>query len=146
LYCEYERSWSEYLEDELRSSAEWNKRINFKDTQVINLARDGSGIQQFGRIYLHEAKLFDPDIVLVNFISDDIWRDIYFRGMVQFKNLQELEDAVSSSLQKIMFKFHPFLLADRLGAMVGFSENSATLLRTQQRWLSAVDEKGVNIL
>ena len=132
-FCEHRPSWSEYLESDLAGNSKWKKKTAGKETLVVNFARDGSGIRQFGRIYEYEVILFDPDIVIIDFISDDIWRDIYFRGMVNFQNTQELETAITTILWEMLSRtFYPLLLADRLGDRSGFTTNSATLLKKWQ--------------
>ena len=62
------------LQELLNASPEWRARVGGKITRVINLGVDGFGMVQFAAMVRHHAAAFDPDEVIVNFISDDILR------------------------------------------------------------------------
>jgi hypothetical protein len=66
--------WTEVLEEQLNVSRRWRARIGDKTTRVINFGVDGMGMVQFAAMVRYHATTFDPDQVLVNFVSDDILR------------------------------------------------------------------------
>jgi len=71
--------WTETLERELNASAEWRSAIADKPTRVINFGVDGFGLTQFAAMLHYQAIGYEPDIVIVNFISDDVWRRLSYR-------------------------------------------------------------------
>jgi hypothetical protein len=66
--------WTEMLEDHLNASAEWRRRTADKATRVINFGVDGTGFVQFAAIARHYVPEFQPDLVIVNYVSDNVLR------------------------------------------------------------------------
>jgi hypothetical protein len=71
--------WTEVVEAELNRSAEWKNGIGGKFTRVINFGVDGMGMVQFAAMVQHYAMGFEPDLIIVNFIVEDIWRRLNYR-------------------------------------------------------------------
>jgi hypothetical protein len=74
--------WTDHLRNRLNKNACWYKYTGGKRTEILNLSRDGVGIIQFKDIFEKDALLFNPDMILVNMISDDITRGLYYRGNI----------------------------------------------------------------
>src|SRR5262249_35111827 len=72
--------WPALLQEKLNQSPIWRQIVNNKTTRVINLGRDGIGLVQFDKVLLLDGLKFTPDLILVNFIADDVMRKPYFRG------------------------------------------------------------------
>jgi hypothetical protein len=66
--------WTELLEDQLNASEAWAQRTAGKTTRVINFAVDGMGLVQFAAMVRHHVPKFEPDMVIVNYIADDVLR------------------------------------------------------------------------
>jgi hypothetical protein len=66
--------WPELLEDHLNASDEWRNRVGGKITRVINFGVDGFGLVQFAAIARHYVPEFEPDLMIVNYLSEDILR------------------------------------------------------------------------
>ena len=73
--------WSDLLEDHLNASAEWRDRVGGKITRVINFGVDGFGFVQFAAIARHYVPEFEPDLVIVNYLSEDILRRMRYGAM-----------------------------------------------------------------
>src|SRR5262245_20063989 len=72
--------WTEVLEAELNASPKWRARVGGAFTRVINFGVDGMGMIQFAAVLRHHAMDFEPDLVVVNFISDDILRRFRYKS------------------------------------------------------------------
>ena len=66
--------WPELLETRLNASDEWRNRVGGKITRVMNFGVDGFGLVQFAAIAHHYVPEFEPDLVIVNYLSEDILR------------------------------------------------------------------------
>jgi GDSL-like Lipase/Acylhydrolase len=66
--------WPELLEEHLNASPNWTKALQGRFTRVINFGVDGFGFLHFAAMLRHQALAFQPDLVIVNFIGDDIRR------------------------------------------------------------------------
>jgi hypothetical protein len=75
--------WADLVQDYLNRSAQWRERVGGKYTRVLNFGMDGTGIVQWAKVYQARASKFEPDLVIVNFITDDIHRRFVYRGGVQ---------------------------------------------------------------
>ncbi len=137
--------WTEGLQNQLNSSPAWRSHTNGKFTRVINFGVDGQGFQSFGAMSDHVVPPFNPDLVLINFISDDILRRLYYpNGINRPKDVSENEavahitDATLKSIS--WFGLHPHLLhaaAPRLfiqPAPLPFHITAAQFLAAQQRF------------
>ena len=65
--------WPDELERELR-------RHGLDRCRVINVGLDGISASQFIDVYKHEARRFEPDMVVVNILADNLPRPPYSRG------------------------------------------------------------------
>lgn len=72
--------WPDMLQVQLNRDPIWKSFVHNKFTRVINLGRDGIGIVQFPDVLQIDGLKFSPDLVIINFITDDIPRRPYFRG------------------------------------------------------------------
>jgi hypothetical protein len=70
--------WAEFLQAQLNEDATLKESLGADYIHVVNFAQDGSGIIQFEYIMEHAA-IFAPDLVLANFITDDINRRFMWR-------------------------------------------------------------------
>src|SRR5437868_2138882 len=73
--------WPAELERRLNANPEWGRRAGGRRTRVINTARDGIGAIQFRTVFEHDARRFDPDLVVVSLILDDLRRLPVTRGL-----------------------------------------------------------------
>ena len=55
--------------------------VGDKFTRVINFGVDGMGMLQFAAMVRHHAIAFEPDLIIVNMISDSILRRIRYVGV-----------------------------------------------------------------
>jgi hypothetical protein len=74
--------WTEVLEEDLNASSKWRTRIDDKVTRVINFGVDGMGMVQFGAMVRHHVMGFEPDLIIVNFIADDILRRLRYFSVI----------------------------------------------------------------
>lgn len=72
-----ELPWPDALEDIL--NREFRPRVNGKKIKVVNFSRDGIGVAQFPKILEEEVRPYHPDMILVNFITADIYRRFFWR-------------------------------------------------------------------
>jgi hypothetical protein len=70
--------WTEVVEDELNASSQWRAAVGGRFTRVINFGVDGMGRIQFAAMVRHHAAQFEPDLVIVNFVADDILRRVRY--------------------------------------------------------------------
>lgn len=75
--------WPDFVQDYLNRSAQWRERVGGKYTRVLNFGMDGTGIVQWAKVYAARASRFEPDLVIVSFITDDIHRRFVYRGRMQ---------------------------------------------------------------
>jgi hypothetical protein len=117
---------SDLVQDYLNRSPRWRAFVDGKFTRVINFGMDGTGLVQWGPNYEFEARQFSPDLVIVNFILDDVMRRFVFRGInPQFSPDEArpyIAGRVSASMWKAMpwFELYPELVAhSALGRLLG---------------------------
>lgn len=72
--------WSALLEERLNKNPEWLRFVHGKRTRIINLGRDGIGLVQMDKVLLLDGMRFTPDMVILDFIADDMNRKPFFRG------------------------------------------------------------------
>jgi hypothetical protein len=70
--------WTEVLEASLNASPEWKALVGNRFTRVINFAVDGMGMVQFAGMVRYHVLAFEPDLTIVNFVSDDILRRLRY--------------------------------------------------------------------
>jgi hypothetical protein len=114
--------WTEVVEERLNASPQWRASVGGQFTRVINFGIDGMGMEQFGAIARYHAMDFEPDLVMVNFISDDIYRPLrYARTPYQGETKQTVETYVRRNfLDRIdWFSLRPELFAATVGRLWG---------------------------
>ena len=62
------------VEGVLNSNREMKKIVEGKDVKVFNIGQPGAGFPHFAFNYRMQAKLFKPDLVIVNYIELDFPR------------------------------------------------------------------------
>jgi hypothetical protein len=70
--------WTELVEERLNASPQWRASVGGQFTRVINFGVDGMGMVQFAAMARHHAAHFEPDLVIVNFIADDLLRRVRY--------------------------------------------------------------------
>ena len=80
--------WTEVLEELLNASPQWRQQVGDRFTRVINFGVDGTGMIQFAAMVRHHAMTFDPNLIIVNFISDSILRRLRYVGVPAHTNDQ----------------------------------------------------------
>jgi hypothetical protein len=114
--------WSDLLEDRLNESAAWRASVGNRSTRVINFAVDGHGFVQFAAM-LHYVQAFEPDLVMITFITDDIFRKLRFLNVPYStgNRTQDLRAYIEKNyLEDINWlRPYPELLAATLGPYLG---------------------------
>jgi hypothetical protein len=111
--------WTELLESELKASSAWRAFTAGKRTRVLNFGVDGMGMVQFAAMLHHHALGFAPDLVIVNFIVDDMWRKLTYRRAPDSVADMDLyvRDRFLSRVD--WFSFRPELVAATVGRLWG---------------------------
>jgi hypothetical protein len=115
--------WPELLERDLNASQKWKASVNGKFTRVINFAVDGMGMVQFAGMVRHHVLAFEPDLILVNFVTDDILRKLWYQMFPTpgVDRDQGIRMFVRSHLDRIdWFSVRPELLAATVGRQRGW--------------------------
>ena len=73
-----ERVWSDTVQDALNKDKALLKAIGKKRVTVLNLGEAGAGLGYFHYPLSYAAYLFSSDLVIVNFITEDIFRRHHF--------------------------------------------------------------------
>jgi hypothetical protein len=71
--------WTDILEADLNGSPKWKAKVGGAFTRVINFGVDGFGMVQMSAMLTNYAMQFEPDLVVVNFIVEDILRPLTYR-------------------------------------------------------------------
>ncbi len=117
--------WPDLLQDSLNRSAQWRAFVGGKFTRVINFAMDGTGLGQWPAKYEFDVKRYSPDLVIVNFITEDIMRRFIYRGRTTFPSDVErmtfVQRRVDTIVQKSLpwYGIHSEVLAVTLGRVFG---------------------------
>ncbi len=70
--------WTEIVEQQLNAAPGWRELVHGRSTRVINFGVHMMGIVQFDAMLRYHVLDFDPDLIIVNFISDDVRRRVVF--------------------------------------------------------------------
>jgi hypothetical protein len=76
-------TWPEALEQALNKDEGLKKQTGKSVFKVLNFGLDGTGIVQWPNVYKNRAAQFNPDLLIVNFISDDILREFIYRNTLR---------------------------------------------------------------
>ncbi|HEY6466699.1 MAG TPA: hypothetical protein VIY69_11950 [Candidatus Acidoferrales bacterium] len=73
--------WSDLVQDYLNHSPAWRTYVGGRFTRVMNFALDGTGFEQWTRVYRFRASDFSPDLVVVSFIINSVvFPQFVYRG------------------------------------------------------------------
>jgi len=75
--------WPSILEQMLNADDALKSSLGVSKFKVINFGMDGTGVVQFSKVYDAEARRFNPDAVIINFITDDIKRKFIWRAVTK---------------------------------------------------------------
>ena len=75
--------WPSILEEILNKDDSLKNHLGISTFKVLNLGMDGTGIVQWAKVATNEASRFHPDFVIVNFITDDIFRKFIWRASIK---------------------------------------------------------------
>jgi hypothetical protein len=115
--------WTEVLEERLNASPQWRASVGERFTRVINFGLDGTGMVQFGAIVRHHAMGYEPDLIIVNFISDSFLRRLRYNivpyvGDDRAANIRKYVQ--ENYLSRIdWFRLYPELFAATVGNLWG---------------------------
>ncbi|MGA8232449.1 MAG: SGNH/GDSL hydrolase family protein [Candidatus Acidiferrales bacterium] len=76
--------WPTALERLFGADDDFKRTVGKSNIRVLNFGLDGTGLTQWPSVYRSRAANFDPDLVIVNFIGDDILRRFIYRDTLQF--------------------------------------------------------------
>jgi hypothetical protein len=76
-------TWPTDLQKDLNKDAALKKAIGKSTFKVVNFGLDGTGLVQWPAVYRYKAKAFHPDLVVVNFIGNDMYRRFIYRDTVR---------------------------------------------------------------
>jgi hypothetical protein len=129
--------WTEVVERRLNAAPEWRAFVGGRSTRVINFGVHMMGIVQFAAMARYHVVDFDPDLIIVNFISDDIRRRLIFLvpPTVTPDTDETLRLYIKTNIlyQIRWFRFYPELLA----ATIGGHLNMRCLLPLDERLIWA---------
>jgi len=81
--------WPTVLQDSLNADAKLKRAVKINTFTVLNLGLDGTGFAQWPDNYRYRAAPFEPDLVIVNFISHDIIRKFVYCDTLTFDNANQ---------------------------------------------------------
>jgi hypothetical protein len=110
--------WPALLQEKLNQSSIWRQIVKNRTTRVINLGRDGIGLVQFDKVLLLDGLKFTPDLILVNFIADDVIRKPYFRGTLGEMSPQQRDQYARSIADKMVSRLPWFTIYPEVLAML----------------------------
>lgn len=114
--------WTELLEKDLNASEQWKGSVQGKFTRVINFAVDGMGMIQFAGMVRYHVMGFEPDLIIVNFVSDDILRKVRYPAVPMSENNRNanIRAFVKTYLDRIdWLSMRPELFAATAGRLWG---------------------------
>lgn len=77
--------WSGVLQSLLDDDADLRATLNVDRITVLNFGLEAIGMEQFDDVYAYRAAEYDPDMVIVSFISDDLRRRFLWEGVTQIE-------------------------------------------------------------
>lgn len=113
--------WPDLVQDYLNRSPIWRAFVGGKFTRVLNFGLDGTGFVQWGAVYEFAARRFSPDLVIVNFVTDDIHRKFIFRGQVDLSQKAAIRKRVETDILSLLpwYDWYPGVLAATAGPHLG---------------------------
>lgn len=92
--------WTDVLQEKLNANKEWKGYVGGKFIRVINCGLDGISFVQFENVLKYEGLSLQPDLVVVNFITDDIKRQPYSVRIKRFASEEEKNKAIKDFICK----------------------------------------------
>ncbi len=113
--------WTEVAERQLNASPQWRAFVGGRSTRVINFGVHMFGMVQFAAMVRYHVFDFDPDLIIVNFISDDVRRRLFFlvppTATSDTHRLLRLFIRTNILYQIQWFRFYPELFAGTIGRL-----------------------------
>lgn len=75
--------WPDLLEDRLNQDRDLVSRFRGAHFKVLNFGMEGTGFAQWAAVYEHEVARFEPDLVALAFIENDVWREFRWMDTVE---------------------------------------------------------------
>lgn len=95
-------NWTEIVEEKLNASKAWRDHVNGKTTRVINFAVDGQGFEHFAKVAQHRVPPYQPDLVIVSFITDDFRRRFYYAGNIAIPPARTREEVIEEQVRSAL--------------------------------------------
>ena len=135
--------WPDFLQDYLNRSSQWRARVGGKFTRVINFGIAGTGFMQWAKVYQFRASHFEPDMVLVSFITGDIPRRFLYGGNVANLRMSD-HDAIRELLKKHLLNELPWYelhseIIDALAGLFTTTDRRLTAAAAYQKYTSYAD-------
>jgi hypothetical protein len=121
--------WPDLLHEIINKNP--NSINNSQYVTVINICKDGIGTMQFGDIVKHDGMRFDPDLIIVNFISDDLRRNYYSRGEISSVGNTKNAIDVNKIVQNIVYDLPWFSLQSEILSVI--LQNPSPIKQSLQR-------------
>ena len=80
---EMDEPWPDRLQTLLNEDVELKESLGCSAFRVMNFGQDGIGFIQFDSIHAHAVTPHNPDLVIVNFITDDLMRRFVYRDTLR---------------------------------------------------------------
>jgi hypothetical protein len=115
--------WTEVLQEQLNASPQWQASVAGRLTRVMNSGIDGMGMVQFGALVRHHVMEFEPELIVVNFISDSFLRRVRYLNVPYLG--RDREENIRRYVQRNYldrinwFSLHPELFAATVGRFWG---------------------------
>jgi hypothetical protein len=82
--------WPTALQAELNHDAALKKVTGKTTFKVINFGLDGTGLVQWPSVYEEKVIPFHPDLVIVSFISNDLYRQFIYRQTIHISDADQV--------------------------------------------------------
>ncbi|HEY7229015.1 MAG TPA: SGNH/GDSL hydrolase family protein [Pseudolabrys sp.] len=135
--------WPDFVQGHLNRSPQWRARVGGKFTRVLNFGIAGTGFAQWAKVYQFRARQFEPDLVLVSFVTYDIPRRFLYGGIVT--DLRDSDHAaISEFLKKHLlnelpwFGLHSEIIA-AVGNLFTTTDRRLTAAAAYQKYTSYAD-------
>lgn len=80
---EMREPWPDILQKLLNQDQKLKKALGVSTFKVINFGQYGIGITQCAKIHQYEVSRYDADLVVLNFVTDDLLRRFIYRNVVE---------------------------------------------------------------
>lgn len=133
--------WADLVQDYLNHSPQWRERVGGKYTRVLNFGMDGTGIVQWARAYQARASRFEPDLIIVSFITDDIHRRFVYRGRTQFADDTDIRRFLTQNVLSELpwYELHSEMIAAIAVRLGRGDRRRLTAAAAYQRYTTTID-------